>query len=131
MRGLRCHASDVRLQILNNDYDIIIFTETWLNNTIFDAEIFDPRYTVHRRDREYTGRGGGILIAVSNRISSQRKPEWGSECEDLWISLVLNLGNRLVTVKICVVYLPPPVNLTKLETFIDNTNRILEEHTTY
>lgn len=51
--------------------DIILLTETWLNEDINDSEIFpvNLNLTLYRRDRS-NPRGGGILIAVKNCFSS-------------------------------------------------------------
>ena len=40
------------------DPDILIGTETWLNHTITDNEIFPPGYSLLRKDR-HDGYGGG------------------------------------------------------------------------
>ena len=45
-----------------------IATETWLSDSIFDHEILPRDYSLYRNDR--TTRGGGVLIAVSDLISS-------------------------------------------------------------
>ena len=44
-----------------SDPDILIGTETWLNQTITDNEIFPPGYSLLRKDRQdgYGGGGGG------------------------------------------------------------------------
>lgn len=49
--GLKTKLSDIRLNILSHHYDIIIFTETWLQPNIYDSELLDDRYLVFRRDR--------------------------------------------------------------------------------
>ncbi|VVC97217.1 unnamed protein product [Leptidea sinapis] len=59
---------EVHKNVLTNNFMIIILTETWLNNNIFDSEIFDTRYEIYRRDRQsnsfYSNKdGGGALIA--------------------------------------------------------------------
>ena len=38
--------------------DIIIATETWLNDTIKDSELESPGYTIYRRDRVIGTHGG-------------------------------------------------------------------------
>lgn len=48
---------------------IIIATETWLSPSISSAELESDGFNVYRRDRK-TGAGGGVLIAVNNKISS-------------------------------------------------------------
>ena len=47
--------------------DIITITETWLNHTIPSSDIITSSYTVYRKDRS-EGRGGGVLIAVQNKL---------------------------------------------------------------
>lgn len=59
------------------DYDVIIFTETWLKNDIRNAEFFDKRYTIYRKDRSESSiartasRGGGVFISVKSDILSE------------------------------------------------------------
>ena len=50
--------------ISESDPDIIIGTETWLNHTINDNEIFPPGYTLLRKDRQ-GGYGGGGTTSTS------------------------------------------------------------------
>ena len=48
--------------------DIIIGTETWLNNSIHSSEIIPTdQYNIFRNDREGS-KGGGVLIVVHNSI---------------------------------------------------------------
>lgn len=67
-RGLRSKTNTFYRNVCSNTFDIIVITETWLLESIADAELFDKRYLVFRRDRDYTTtgqtQGGGVLIAV-------------------------------------------------------------------
>lgn len=120
------------MQILSNNYDIIVLTETWLCDGVVDSEIFDDRYEVYRRDRDtcLTGNskksGGGVLIAVSNRFTSYREPSWESDCEDLWVTIEIRVNHKTLSLHMCSVYLPPPVNKTNLESFLERANEVLE-----
>ncbi|XP_045541846.1 uncharacterized protein LOC123723306 [Papilio machaon] len=127
VRGLRSKCREVKLNILNNNYDIYILTESWLNNSVFDGEIFDSRYTVYRRDREGKN-GGGVLIAISNDISSHRMMVWDSSCEDLWVTIDVKISGKPTRIAICAVYLPPPVTKDKLEDFISHANFVMREN---
>ena len=51
--------------------DIVIGTETWLDPSIKDCEVFPNEYKLYRKDRK--GRqGGGVLVAVhTNYISDE------------------------------------------------------------
>lgn len=67
--------------------DVIVLTETWLNPDIEDNELFDSvaSFNVYRCDR-VGRRGGGVLIAVRNTLSSFRVNV--STClETLWVSI--------------------------------------------
>ena len=65
--------------------DIIIATETWLDNTITNNELEMPHHTVYRRDRS-TGPGGGVLIAVASNIRSSLI-KTATTSEILWVKL--------------------------------------------
>lgn len=72
VRSLRSKLSSFYLNVSDNFYDIILLTETWLNDSIADNEIFPPSYRIFRSDRKYdtlkVSRGGGVLIAVNSSI---------------------------------------------------------------
>ena len=67
VRGLRTKTNDLLLALNSCDYDIIAFTETWLQNDIANAEL-SACYNIYRCDRnlELSGlqRGGGVLVGV-------------------------------------------------------------------
>ena len=106
-----------------------MLTETWLNSSVKDGELFGSDYVVYRRDRETSGYhkrkdGGGVLVAVTNRLKSTRVFSYESDCEDLWINVTLS---GTLHVNICAVYLPPPLRKDMLYHFTDNFNSISEE----
>lgn len=65
MRGLRTKLCDLRfaLSCMAEDYDVIILVETWLNDSIKDAELGFNNFNVFRMDRNSDNsvylRGGG------------------------------------------------------------------------
>lgn len=75
MRGLRSKTSKTFKNSLVLPYDLFALTETWLNATILDTELFDNEFLVFRKDRHVdvtNSVGGGVLIAVrSNFCSTQ------------------------------------------------------------
>ena len=127
VRGIRTKTSDVYQSVLNSNYDVLVFTETWLNNSIVSNEFVDGRYNVFRRDRETTSSsrldGGGVLIAVSKRYKCYRVNSWETNSEDLWINIIL--GTK--TISICGVYLPPPLKQNTIENFIQNTEKFMSK----
>lgn len=68
VRGLRTKCVDLYNSVLCSDYDIILITETWLQNDILNSELFDMRYDVFRCDRDLIlcnkASGGGVLICT-------------------------------------------------------------------
>ena len=129
VRGIRTKAQDVYDKILLNSYDVIVFTETWLNSCIANNEFIDSRYIVYRKDRNVSTSmkkdGGGVLIAVRNGILSSRVMKWESDCEDLWVTIEIIVNGVSKKIAICSVYLPSPAKLETLKKFIDNTNTVL------
>jgi hypothetical protein len=59
-----------------NDFDILVVTETHLDNQINDSDITLDSFPniIHRKDR--SNRGGWLLIYWKNDISISRKSEY-------------------------------------------------------
>lgn len=112
VRGLRTKTELFTRNLRLCNYDIISLTETWLLEDIVDCELFDSRYCVWRRDRNYAQtnqtRGGGVLIAVRKDLLTTYNHVWQSSAEDIWITITLkpkgNRGNSL-KLNICTVYI--------------------------
>ena len=74
------------LELAQTMHDIIVLTETHLDDSIGDSEIFPNCYTVFRRDRASQGRqGGGVLIAVKNTLNVSSRDDLLSESELLFV----------------------------------------------
>ena len=73
-RGLRTKTLDIYNYSTQINYSIIAFTETGLNDSFSDNELFSNNYSVYRSDRNYIGtncrRGGGVLLAVNNKFNA-------------------------------------------------------------
>lgn len=86
------------ISMLSCDYDLIILSETWLHECIFDGELFGNRYSVYRNDRDpivtEKSRGGGCLIAVKNGIHSSRIADFEVGQEDIWVAVYHIDGNK-------------------------------------
>ncbi|XP_055604758.1 uncharacterized protein LOC129752990 [Uranotaenia lowii] len=96
--------------VLDSEYDVIVLTETWLNDEITSVQLFGHEYNVFRRDRDpiSTGlsRGGGVLIAVSNRFTSSPLTNLtgiDQSFEHLWVTI--DTGQQKVYIG--VVYVSP------------------------
>lgn len=66
VNGLRSKTHDFYLSVCNCDFDVLMLTETSLNDSFCNSELFDVvEYSVFRRDRDYANtnqnKGGGVL----------------------------------------------------------------------
>lgn len=81
VRGLRTKCLTIYNNILSCDYDILCFTETWLQSDIFDTEICDTaKYDVFRCDRNLVSTskatGSGVMICLRRELSATARCEW-------------------------------------------------------
>ncbi|KAJ0180561.1 hypothetical protein K1T71_003965 [Dendrolimus kikuchii] len=134
-RGLRTKLNTLYSNILTECYDILILSETWLTANISDCEVVDPRYVLHRcdRDRMATGKqdGGGVLIATRRDLSADRcfltlgdneQHNMGMLSLIDYVFLKLKVGNKYYVV--CGVYIPPNTNTKIYSLFL---NALLNE----
>ena len=81
--------------------DVVVATETWLNPSIFDAELEADDYTIYRRDRQKTI-GGGVLIAVHKSINSTELKTNANckianeQAETIWAKLILTSQQNII-----------------------------------
>ncbi|VDI83601.1 Hypothetical predicted protein, partial [Mytilus galloprovincialis] len=67
--------------------DIVIGTETWIDSSIKDSQIFPSGYKIYRKDRQLCG--GGVLIAIKDTYISSPVPELDTDCEIIWCKIEL------------------------------------------
>lgn len=79
---------------LSNKPSCIIITETWANVVNIDAEFQMANYTLYRRDRK-RGRGGGVMVYVSNAYKSWLVQE-SESVEALWVGIQATVLEKLV-----------------------------------
>lgn len=128
VRGLRTKTNEFYLSTMQESFDLIFITETWLNGNIKDGEIFSDNYNVYRKDRDpiLSGKkeGGGVLIGVRNTLNSVAKGEWSCPgiCEDLWVCVTLENGKKMF---LCCVYIPPHSTDNNLKAHLDRVSEIM------
>ncbi|CAG9094421.1 unnamed protein product [Plutella xylostella] len=138
VRGLRTKTDTFSRNVGLNDYDVIALTETWLYEGIYDEELFDGRYVVWRRDRDYERtqqeRGGGVLLAIKRDLIATGLPDWHSPAEDIWVSVTLRcpITKSEYILNICTLYLCTE-NLgysfiDQLQNFCNKLESIVTEH---
>lgn len=103
----------LELEMYQRRYDLIVPTETHLDHSILDSEIFPSHFTVFRKDRKINGRhDGGVLIVVRDYITVSLRPIHPCDSEMLFIDVLLSY-NRQITIG--VFYRPPGSDTKPLE----------------
>ncbi|CAH2097405.1 unnamed protein product [Euphydryas editha] len=133
-RGLRTKTHGFKRNLLLNSYDVVSLSETWLLDGIGNNELFDDRYVVWRRDRNYVitqeKLGGGVLFAAKKKFMAVERIEWSSTAEDLWVTLSCSKDSRnsrkihFCTVYLCSANLGNSFNV-QLQNFTDNLSIII------
>lgn len=121
IRGMNTKLSAIYTELSAGEFDVIVLTETWLSELIYDSEFCNiDRYVVYRRDRcnPLVRRGGGVLILVSRAFSSRLRLDWSTSAEDLWVTLYTNSHRKI---NLCVAYFPPG---TGFESYGEHLDRI-------
>ena len=98
-------------------FDVLAFTETWLNNNTSSLEISLPNYqTPFWKDRQ-TDRHGGVLVYVKDTISARRRYDLEvNDIECVWLELKVNHKRILFGV----FYRPPNSNTAVLSCIQDS-----------
>lgn len=121
-QGLNTKIHSFKLSLGCADYDIIILTETWISPGVFDNELFDSRYNVFRKDRNFEltkkDTGGGVLVAVKTEYECQLLSE---SCgvdgiDDVWLRVRFFSKD----VYVYAVYIPPKMSLECYQGFFEN-----------
>lgn len=79
-----------------------MFTETWLNSSYLSTEILCNKFNIFRRDR--LSYGGGVLIAVSNNMTTEAFFE-NLPFDIEFISVVININYKRIFITCS--YIPP------------------------
>lgn len=80
----------------DNESNILVLTETWLNHDITDDELLlhNQSYHIYRKDR--TGkRGGGVLLGVRKSLPSFIIDS-NSSLEIVWVAVIINMTKVLI-----------------------------------
>ena len=104
--------------------DVIIGTETWIDSSVKTVELFPPQYTVYRKDRNRNG--GGVLIAISNSLSSNEVPELSIDgCELIWAKIKMKGRKHLLVGSY---YRPHTKDEASLDKFATACQRAIATH---
>lgn len=88
VRNLRSKLDSLRHFAVDPEYDILIFTETWLHSGMTNEELNLFNYSIFRSDRLTLA--GGTLIAVHKDISCTLLKSTTDSFEGWFVELLLN-----------------------------------------
>lgn len=125
VRGLNTKTSTTKMRIEAANYDIIGFTETWLQDGVNDSEIFPTQppakhYNVFRSDRNLAlsgkSTGGGVLLATESSLNATRMTNFErQELEMVWLKITLDY-----ILYVCCVYIPNRNDTSSYIAFYEN-----------
>jgi len=94
--------NELEMYVLEEKFDIVCITETWMNPSILDSEMSISGYTLHRKDRNHVDkhRGGGVAVYVHNDLSCVHREEIFEQNfpETIWCNINCNGRNTLIGV---------------------------------
>lgn len=103
VRSLLPKITEVRHLSKGGKVGILCFTETWLDDSVKDAEIELENYVIVRRDRNR--KGGGVCIYVRADIGFNHRTDLHSDqIEAVWLDILLPMSKPIL---IGVCYRPP------------------------
>jgi len=109
-----------KLDILNtglHEFDIIAFSETWLNDSVLSSDImFNGFHLPIRKDRPLDSHGG-VLIYVNENIAFKRRSDLElNHIEWIWIEVILNKNKSIL---FGVFYRPPSADSAYMKAIED------------
>ena len=82
---------------------VFALTETWLDESVKDAEVLVPNFSIVRRDRNRSG--GGVALYVRSDVAFNQRPDLSVDgLEAVWIELLIP---RTKAILVCSCYRPP------------------------
>ncbi|XP_055614845.1 uncharacterized protein LOC129761159 [Toxorhynchites rutilus septentrionalis] len=108
VRGLRTKIDDLYVAVCDCNYDVIMLTESGLDDSINSIQLFGAEFNVFRCDRSPSNssksRFGGVLIAVARHFSAVSvQTRNGNSLEQICVSTTI----RWKRILLCAVYIPP------------------------
>ena len=117
-RSIKNKLSFFQSLIYAKSFDVFCITESWLSDSIYNEEVLPHGYVIYRRDRPGPTRGGGVFIAVSQRISS--KLIFISPTIEM-IAIELILHRHMI---ICCIYIPPQSSENYITDVIESLHQL-------
>lgn len=125
VRGLRTKLDLILHETEFSNYEVLVFSETGLNDTFLDKELNLHNFTIYRKDRSSQTSGfsrlGGVLIAVKSCIYSELV-----HTPDVIEQVCVIVGRGSSKLLIGAVYLPPESDCEKYNIYCSTLEEICE-----
>ncbi|XP_072021618.1 uncharacterized protein [Amphiura filiformis] len=96
-QGLRSKSADLACCIEQHSPDIIIGSETHLDPSINNNELFPQGYSVIRKDRDFGPSKGGVLLAFKDDLVVTHRTDLNTNCEVVWATIQIQ-GAKQITI---------------------------------
>lgn len=111
MSGMRSALDEFRNDIGNSTYEVVIITESWLQNQHLNQEIVPQGWSIFRKDRFKAGNrndilGGGVFIAVNDSIACT-EVSLSYDDDEVFDIAACKLTLSEKSIYICSFYIPP------------------------
>lgn len=128
IRGTKTKHVQLSQNISASDYDIILFSETWLTPDFSNSALKFDDFDIFRCDRSVLSsphaRGGGVLIASRTYLNCCLLTNHFNSIEQVWILLNTQQKQMLFG---CV-YIPPNSNNILYENFGNSLHELHERY---
>ena len=79
--------------LCSQELDVLLGTESHLDDNIFNSEIFPSNFSVYRKDRNKYG--GGVFVAIRENLPSYQI-HTDSSLEIIWVRIHINLNSDII-----------------------------------
>lgn len=110
---------DIRSALATLDPSIVCVCETWLYDSINDAEVLPDTHLLFRNDRFITS-GGGVLIAARPELNPVRLTQLETDAETVWVEILCG-GNKFL---IGSVYRAPNSSMVMNDSLLESLSRV-------
>lgn len=130
VNGLKSKTSKILCDSAGSSFDVFMLTETNLDDSVFDNELFIDDFSVFRNDRNERNNplrkksGGGVLIAVNHRFASKVVVVEGYEFLEQ-ICVQMSVGSKKIFL-ICI-YLPPNSNPQNYQSHVEFVEKVCDK----
>jgi hypothetical protein len=123
---MRSKIDELEHILHETDIDIICISESWLNDTITDADVAVQGYHITRKDR--SGRmGGGVAIYAKDTLKVKPRPDLmvHDDLEIVWLQVYGEHPNSNILISSC--YRPPSATPEYFDKLLDNIEYVSKD----